>query len=162
MDERPWYKQFWPWLVIAIPFSSVLFGIFQLTVVYLHPDDVVDDNYYEDGMIINQTLDEDKAARRLGVTATLTTFTPSRMALLVHGTTDTRLTLKFSHITDARKDRKLTLYREAGNIYATDKDIPLELEHPGVWYAELDGQNGDWRLWKRLVTPLVHMQMKPQ
>lgn len=162
MNEPVWYKQFWPWVLIAIPASAVLFGIFMITVVTLYPDDVVDDNYYQDGMAINQTLDEDRAASKLGVTARLETFNPHELTLIVHGTSDARLTLKFSHVTDASKDRVMILYRQDGGRYAAYKDIPLELASPGVWYAELDGQNGDWRLWKRLVTPLVHMELKPQ
>ena len=162
MSEPAWYKQFWPWVLIAIPFSAVLFGIFMISVVILYPDDVVDDNYYQDGMAINQTLDEDQAARKLGVTAQLVTFNASELSLLVHGATDAQLTLKFSHVTDASKDRSLVLYREAGGIYAAHRHIPLELQRAGVWYAELDGQNGDWRLWQRLVTPLVHMELRPK
>ena len=162
MNEPVWYKQVWPWVIIAIPFSAVLFGIFQITVVILHPDDVVDDNYYKDGMAINQTLDEDRAAKKLGVTASLAAYTKDEIALIVHGTKDSRLTLKFAHITDASKDRQVILYRQANDRYAAYKNIPQEFTRPGVWYVELDGQNGDWRLWKRMVTPLVHLDLAPQ
>ena len=63
---------------------------------------------------------------------------------------------------DASKDRTVTLYRGAGGLYSAYENVPLELKGPGVWYAELDGQNGDWRLWQRVVTPLVHLELKPQ
>ena len=162
MNQAAWYKQIWPWVLIAIPFSAVLFGIFMITVVILYPDDVVDDNYYQDGMAINQTLDQDRAARKLDVIARLVKFDEQEMAMQVTNTSDTRLTLKFSHVTDASKDRTLILYRQAGGRYAAYKDIPLELERPGVWYVELDGQNGDWRLWQRVVTPLRQLELIPQ
>ena len=162
MIEPVWYKQVWPWVLISIPFTAVLFGIFMITVVTLHPDDVVDDNYYKDGMAINQTLDMDRKALSLDVHARLLTFTPVRLAFAVDGAKDSALVLKFSHITDERKDRTITLYPEAGDIYATDKHIPIELGSPGVWYAELVGVDNKWRLRTRVVTPLTHMEFKPQ
>ena len=68
----------------------------------------------------------------------------------------------FSHVTDSRKDRSISWYPEGGDTYGTEENIPVELKGPGVWYAELIGVDDGWRLRQRLVTPLVHMELRPQ
>lgn len=161
MQETAWYKQPWPWILISIPFIAVLWGMFMIAVVVTHPDDVVDDNYYQDGMAINQRIYMDRHASRLGVHAALISYTTRRLAFSVDGATDSMLVLKFSHITDENKDRTITLHREQGDVYATDTDIP-ELSTPGVWYVDLVGPDGDWRLRKRIVTPLTHLELEPR
>jgi len=162
MEETAWYKHRWPWVLISIPFIAVVWGMFMITVVVLHPDDVVDDNYYQDGMAINQRLDMDRNARHLHIHAKLLSYSPKRIALAVDGARDSALVLKFSHITDESKDRKIILYPEHGNVYATTRNVPGELRFPGVWYVDLIGPDGDWRLRTRISTPLNHMELIPK
>ncbi len=38
LDTKPWYKQFWPWFVIALPFASMLGSI---TTIYVVNSDVI-------------------------------------------------------------------------------------------------------------------------
>jgi len=43
----PWYRQFWPWFIIALPASAVIAGFFTLWLAISHPDHLVveDDEY---------------------------------------------------------------------------------------------------------------------
>jgi hypothetical protein len=44
----PWYRQFWPWVLIAIPLSAVIMGGITLWLALANPDYlVVDDQEYE-------------------------------------------------------------------------------------------------------------------
>ena len=48
-DTRPWYKEPWPWVVIAIPASAVIMGIITLYLALTHPDQlVVDEKQYRE------------------------------------------------------------------------------------------------------------------
>ena len=64
-----WYREPLVWMVIAIPASSVVFGIFMLVVSIQSYDGLLVDDYYKRGMEINRVLDRDRAAARHGMSA---------------------------------------------------------------------------------------------
>ena len=39
----PWYKQFWPWFIIALPASAVVASFITLWLAISHPDQLVVD-----------------------------------------------------------------------------------------------------------------------
>ena len=44
----PWYRQFWPWFIIALPASAVVASFITLWLAISRPDYVViDDNEYQ-------------------------------------------------------------------------------------------------------------------
>ncbi|MCW8926282.1 MAG: FixH family protein [Xanthomonadales bacterium] len=46
-DNRPWYRQFWPWFIIALPASAVVAGLLTLWIAMSNPDYlVIDDDEY--------------------------------------------------------------------------------------------------------------------
>ena len=48
-NERPWYKEPWPWVAIAIPGAAVIMGITTLVLAISNPDPViVDDQKYRE------------------------------------------------------------------------------------------------------------------
>jgi hypothetical protein len=67
----PWYQQFWPWFLIALPATVVVAGFFTLYLAIKYSDDLVSDNYYRDGLAINQQLSQDTRATELGLSAML-------------------------------------------------------------------------------------------
>jgi hypothetical protein len=46
-QEPPWYRQFWPWFIIALPASAVIASLISLYLAVSHPDPIVveDDEY---------------------------------------------------------------------------------------------------------------------
>lgn len=54
----PWWKFGHVWLVISGPAIVVVAGFVTLWLAISHPDPVVEENYYQKGIEINQTLDE--------------------------------------------------------------------------------------------------------
>ena len=36
--DRPWYRQFWPWFLIAIPLAGVVTASITATYAFTHPD----------------------------------------------------------------------------------------------------------------------------
>jgi hypothetical protein len=49
IDIRPWYKEPWPWVAIAIPAAAVIMGIVTFYLAVSNPDHlVVDDGVYRE------------------------------------------------------------------------------------------------------------------
>jgi len=47
IEILPWYKQFWPWFIIALPASVVIASFFTLWLAISNPDQlVVDEEEY--------------------------------------------------------------------------------------------------------------------
>ena len=59
---RPWYREPFVWLLIAIPLTAVIVGFVGLALAIRSDDGMVEDDYYRQGMAINRMLDRDKAA----------------------------------------------------------------------------------------------------
>lgn len=38
VDDKPWYKQFWPWFIIALPLTSVVASFTVLWLAISNPD----------------------------------------------------------------------------------------------------------------------------
>ena len=55
---RPWYRQLWPWLLIAIPFAGVVTASITATYAVMHPDAEVRD---EHAMPLDKTSWESRA-----------------------------------------------------------------------------------------------------
>lgn len=49
VEIEPWYKQFWPWFIIALPASVVIASFFTLYLAVSNPDHLIvtDDEYLE-------------------------------------------------------------------------------------------------------------------
>ncbi|MEM7209241.1 MAG: FixH family protein [Pseudomonadota bacterium] len=55
-DTTPWYKQFWPWAIIAIPATTVVACIIMITLAIKTDDGLVSGDYYREGLTINERL----------------------------------------------------------------------------------------------------------
>ena len=49
---RPWYKEFYVWMVIAGPLSAVLACAVTAVYILQGPDAVVSENYYKEGLAL--------------------------------------------------------------------------------------------------------------
>ena len=49
---RPWYKEFYVWMVIAGPVSAVLACAVTAVFILQGPDAVVSENYYKEGLAL--------------------------------------------------------------------------------------------------------------
>ncbi len=47
--EQPWYRQFYPWMLIALPASAVIAGFVTLYLALTNPDTLVRKDCVRDG-----------------------------------------------------------------------------------------------------------------
>jgi len=80
-DTKPWYKQFWPWFIIALPASAVIAGITTVFIAFENADSLVVDDYYKEGKAINQRVALLKRARDMGLKAELQRLARNRLVL---------------------------------------------------------------------------------
>ena len=62
----PWYREPWPWLLMAGPAIVVVAGFVTLGMAINSADGLVADDYYKEGNAINMTMHRDVRARELG------------------------------------------------------------------------------------------------
>ena len=48
LDTKPWYRQFWPWFIIALPASAVVASLYTVSLAVRTTDSLVVTS--EDGM----------------------------------------------------------------------------------------------------------------
>lgn len=141
--SRPWYRETWPWLLMAGPAIVVVAGFITLYYAIVSFDGMVADDYYKRGLTVNQDLSRLERARALGISAHLTHDASGRrvvVALAGTATLPPTLSLRFVHPTRAGSDQRLTLKQSATGTY----EAALLLPPLSKWNVQLDG--ADWAL----------------
>jgi hypothetical protein len=143
--SRPWYKDRWPWLLMAGPFLAVVAGIITFRIAVVTADDMVTDDYYKRGKDINLELGRDKAAIQLGIDAQAM-FSDDGQSVRVLTTSKTPLqgdlVLTLLHPTRQQDDQHVSLTRQADNIY----QARINAGNAKHWYVRLEDKAGKWRL----------------
>ncbi len=135
-DSGPWYRQFWAWFVLTPLLIVVMVAGTFVTVAFRYADDVVSDNYYKDGRMINQVLEQDEAARAINLGGSLnvdTTLGEIHAALHADTELPERLLIAFSHPVSEDLDQHFILRRMAPGRYRADLGKPLAYR----WYLRL-------------------------
>lgn len=146
-DDKPWYRQFWPWFLILLPASAVVGGVTTVVIAFNNADDLVVDEWYREGKAINKSLAAEKMAEDLGLRATLTNR--NGRAQLRFADTEAvsapALRLALRHPTLAERDQMLRLVRSGPGEYRAPVSLP-----EGTWVVTLEPEPGDWRMRRRL------------
>jgi len=145
-DSEPWYRQFWPWFLIALPGSVVVAGISMIIVANRHADDLVVDQYYKDGLSINRQLEKQARASEIGISADLLLLDERIQVRLAGEAADTvaplTLNLRLSHPLEADRDFSVSLDRVAPALYIG----ALPAQAAANWHWTLEPDSESWRL----------------
>lgn len=142
---KAWYRQFWPWFVIAIPLISIILSFVMLYVAIHGKESMVVDNYYKEGRAINQELSKDQFAQELELGAELLIQPNGDVRVQLQAARQIApdyLVLKLFHPTLNEKDQQIRLQPEGQLAYSGHLQGDLQ----GRWYIDLMDDQDLWRL----------------
>lgn len=142
-DTQPWYRQFWPWFLIALPAFVVVAGINMVFIAHEGADDLVVDEYYKEGLAINRRLEKKQRAGELGITARLS-VTGDEIIVRIEGPVEAeRLTLLLSHPLESNRDFEIAVVQSTPGQYLGRLSAPVAQR----WHWSLENQGEPtWRL----------------
>ncbi len=146
---RSWYRQPLVWMIIAIPLSAVIAGFVTLWLAVTTDDGLVVDDYYRQGLAINQQLQRDAYASRMQLSATLLVDRETAVITVMFNKGRMQdypqiLPLLLRHVMHSENDVAVKLQHAQGAQYIGQLNAALAA---GGWYVELG--TSQWRLSKR-------------
>jgi hypothetical protein len=138
----PWHKEPWAWFVMAPPAAAVLAGLATWWIAASGADGLVAEDYYKQGLALNQVIAREARARELGLAARLE-IADGRIRVRLEGAAPEALFVHLAHRTRAGFDQRLRLAR-AGELYEAEV-APLA---PGGWRVLIEDPRSSWRIVK--------------
>lgn len=150
----PWYRQFWPWVLVGIPVFAVVSGLATVLIAISTSDGLVVDDYYKQGLAINRILARDHEAVTLGIRALVRFDIEGGMVhiqLRRHKDNEhlESLTVSLLHPTRANQDVHLAAKHNGYGSF-TGALPPLAT---GRWHLQIEPQTRAWRLSGRVALP---------
>lgn len=147
MSQPPWYRQLWPWLLMAMPALALVGGAFTFWLAYSTNNALVVDDYYREGKAINRQLARGRAAAEIGLGARVWTSPDGGVGLRLDAkpgfAAPDEVVLRLVHATLAERDQSI-VFRRVGEQYLA----PAETRLPGAgrWRLLIEDTRGQWRL----------------
>lgn len=143
--RKPWFKEPWPWLLMLGPGVVIVAGIITTWLAVVSNDGLVSDDYYKQGLAVNQRLQRDHQASDLGLHADVM-MSGSNVRLLLRADSSAiypeKITLKLMHPTQAGKDHLVDMISEGQGFYGGR----LAAEISGRWHVSIEDPAAQWRL----------------
>lgn len=159
LDPTPptphWFRDPFRWLVITPPLIAVVAGGLTMWLAIRSYDGLVVDDYYKQGLEINQVLARDERATALALHADVEWIvsSPTEGRVVVHwdggaaALAPATLDLKLIYATRAGFDRDVQAERVAPDRY----EVTLPALRQGEWHVHI--ASADWRLTESFVAP---------
>lgn len=147
----PWYRHRWPWILMAGPFAVVLAGGVTAYLAVSSNDGLVEDDYYKQGLAVNQIAARDHRAGELGMVADLSlgpggALVSAKLSARSGAAGGTafppRLFLRLVHPTRPGGDQRVALQADEPGRYVGKLTMPLA----GRWHVALEDEAKEWRL----------------
>jgi len=140
---EPWYRQFWPWFLIALPASVVAASFVTIWLAVSRPNPLVVDDYSRIARSMEKRFEREHAAAALGLSAEVRLVEGAgivQVRLLPRTVEPDSLELRLSHPLVEDRDQVIKLVRTpdgwSGNLASVD----------GRWYLQLYPGDRSWRL----------------
>ncbi len=152
-DTKPWYKQFWPWLVIFFPAAAVVAGTATVIIAVVTDDGLVEDDYYKKGLLINISTKLDKQAQTLDLSGYVRIDSASdEIYVLMDSDLPEneldKLVVKLKHATRADVDQTINIMSKSNREFI-GYDVKLV---PGKWHIRVELVD-QWRLTGKIMYP---------
>jgi len=148
---KPWYKQFWPWFLIILPLTVVIWTIGTVIVFSQNSVSLVTEDYYKKGKGINIDLSKIHAAKDLGLSAAVYSEGNDVVIQFNKGHLEhyPAIQAMFAHRTLPDRDFTRLMTADAKGNYR----IALDKEIQGPWFIELTPHNSEWLVQGRVTFP---------
>lgn len=147
----PWYRQFWPWFLIALPTAAVVASFASLVLALRNADSLVREDWSDAGENINVELALEREASIRGVSAVIRLEQDSnRVSVEIDGAgvgDVSNLSLELRHPTDAARDFSAVLDPQSPGIFVADTASALLT---GSWYLTIAPSDRSWLLRQRV------------
>lgn len=164
VESRPWYREPWPWLLMSGPAVVVVAGIATAWLAVESSDGLVEDDYYKQGLAVNQRIARNEQAATLGLKAEVMFGAQGqvRLMLMTNGgaASPESITLRLMHPTRSGADIQVALKREGG-LYVGALATTMST---GRWHASLEDDARSWRMtgdWEPEKQPTLRLQAVP-
>ncbi len=148
---NPWYREPWPWLLMAGPFIVIIAGLVTAWLAVTSSDGLVTEDYYKKGLAAGETLAKSHQAEKLGITAGVM-LTREAMQIRLNATQSFEqpptLNVTLSHPTRAGMDQQLLLKR-SGDVYRGEMLLPAS----GHWLVLVEDEAKSWRIMGSVMLP---------
>ena len=146
ISTPPWYRQRWPWLLMAGPGIVVVASLVTLWLAVTTDDAIVADDYYKRGLSINHRLERVDRASALGIEAVVDIAADGRVRVALTSPSSDRdaypavVVLGVAHATRGGQDRSVELVLGPEGAYVGR----VEPIGAGRWLVSLE--TATWRL----------------
>lgn len=151
---KPWYKQFWPWFLIALPMTAVIGSMITISLAITDTDGLVKDDYYKEGLAVNANKARKQMAEDLGIAATGELNRDNGNIEVIMNDAPIgnfeSLTLKMIHPTRANQDIDTFLKSSDGKTFTGVIEQELLAGH---WWVRLAPENNAWYIEGRMLYP---------
>lgn len=151
---RPWYKEFWAWVVIGLPASVVIGCFFTVNIAFQNADTVVDSDWRKNGLSVEKQIEKENAAKALGLNAEVSISRQTGLiSLKLQSTLKPEelgdkltnlkiLNLNLEHPTTANFDQKIKLHKTKNGLFKGK----LTQFYSGLRYLNLMPLDNAWKL----------------
>jgi len=156
LDTEPWYKQGWPWALIAIPVLTMIGAITTIIIASNTSDTLVHDDYYKKGLAINSRLERLELAQSMSIIAKVDIDSSTNLISIKLSSDKNHpsqlseeMSINFFHPTLKTKDQSFKLNLLSKNDYVAEI-INLE---PAYWHIQIEDNTQTWLLKARWLYP---------
>ncbi len=142
--EKPWFRQFWPWFLILLPSTVIIWTLGTVVLFSQHSVSLVSEDYYKEGRAINQDISKLQEAKALGLNALVSSDNNELTVVLERGKLEQypALKIKLAHRTLAEKDIEQLVSSDAQGVYRLVLDDSLQ----GPWFVKITSFDSKWIL----------------
>jgi len=151
-NNQPWYKNGMVWLAFSPAIAGVLTGLSLLVIGSINYDGTVNEDYYKEGRVINQSFERDRVAERKGLKASLN-FTQDKLDMTLVGELaefPDQLVVLMENPTRSSLDFSIPVQHLGSGHYLGN--LPQKIAYD--WDVKLYGPQKEWRLYGRGHFPL--------
>lgn len=149
-QTKPWYKEPWPWILMAGPAIVVVAAIGTFFIAKTNNSDMVVDDYYKEGKYINLQIERDQEAQKRHIRAQVLVSPDHNAAkVFISGDFDANQPVNILFMHPARQSEDQTVRLQPGALSGGKREYSAVLKPlpPAKhWYVRVEDAAGQWRV----------------